>query len=73
MPARMLGCDLQVSALGLGCMGLSTNYGTPVDRDAGIALIVAITEYWQHVVLDDSTCPVAGCGHHDRVLHDRFL
>jgi len=39
--ARMLGCGLQVSALGLGCMGLSTNYGTPVDRDAGIALIRA--------------------------------
>jgi aryl-alcohol dehydrogenase-like predicted oxidoreductase len=35
---RNLG-PLQVSAIGLGCMGLSVNYGEPVDRDAGIALI----------------------------------
>ncbi|EFJ24149.1 hypothetical protein SELMODRAFT_267791 [Selaginella moellendorffii] len=30
---------LEVSALGLGCMGLSTFYGTPTSDDAGIALI----------------------------------
>jgi hypothetical protein len=30
---------LEVFALGLACMGLSTNYGVPVDDQAGIALI----------------------------------
>jgi hypothetical protein len=29
----------EVSAMGLGCMGLSTNHGAPVDDQAGIALI----------------------------------
>jgi len=29
----------EVSAVGLGCMGLSVNYGTPPDRKAGIELI----------------------------------
>jgi aryl-alcohol dehydrogenase-like predicted oxidoreductase len=35
---------LEVSALGLGCMGLSHAYGQPVDRQAGIALIRAAIE-----------------------------
>ncbi|WP_129337312.1 aldo/keto reductase [Cellulomonas endophytica] len=40
MITRTLGRDgLQVSALGLGCMGLSHGYGAAVDDAAGIALI----------------------------------
>lgn len=40
MNTRQLGSGgLEVSALGLGCMGLSTNYGEPADRVTGIALI----------------------------------
>ena len=43
MHMRTLGSSgLEVSALGLGCMGLSANYGEPVDEAAGIALIRAV-------------------------------
>ncbi|HEY9346523.1 MAG TPA: aldo/keto reductase [Inquilinus sp.] len=38
MQKRKLG-DLEVSALGLGCMGLSFGYGPAVETGAGIALI----------------------------------
>ena len=38
MEKRSLG-TLEVSAIGLGCMGLSANYGEPVDTGDGIALI----------------------------------
>ena len=38
MEKRLLGI-LEVSAIGLGCMGLSTNYGDPVDTAYGIDLI----------------------------------
>jgi aryl-alcohol dehydrogenase-like predicted oxidoreductase len=42
---RTLGnSGLEVSALGLGCMGLSYGYGTPVTRADGIALIRAAFE-----------------------------
>jgi aryl-alcohol dehydrogenase-like predicted oxidoreductase len=41
MQTRTLGQNLQVSALGLGCMGLSFAYGAPVDKQQGIALIRA--------------------------------
>ena len=43
MKTRTLG-GLEVSALGLGCMGLSTNYGQPADKQAGIALIRAAVD-----------------------------
>lgn len=36
--------NLEVSALGYGAMGLSSGYGPPVDRQAGIALIRAAVE-----------------------------
>ncbi len=38
MQKRKLG-SLEVSAIGLGCMGLSHGYGVPVDKAAGIALL----------------------------------
>jgi aryl-alcohol dehydrogenase-like predicted oxidoreductase len=45
MQKRKLGkSNLEVSALGLGCMGLSSGYGVPVDKKDGIALIQAAVE-----------------------------
>jgi aryl-alcohol dehydrogenase-like predicted oxidoreductase len=38
MDKRQLGA-LEVSAIGLGWLGLSTNYGKPVDTDHGMRLI----------------------------------
>ena len=43
MQKRKLG-DLQVSAIGLGCMGMSANYGPPPDRQEMIALIRAAVD-----------------------------
>lgn len=39
MERRVLGRDLKVSALGLGCMGFSHAYGAPTDRTEAIHLI----------------------------------
>jgi aryl-alcohol dehydrogenase-like predicted oxidoreductase len=39
MQTRGLGKDLEVSAIGLGCMGLSYAYGRAPDRQSAIALI----------------------------------
>lgn len=45
MEMRELGrSGLKVSAIGLGCMGLSANYGAAVDRQSGIQLIRAAVE-----------------------------
>jgi aryl-alcohol dehydrogenase-like predicted oxidoreductase len=45
MQKRTLGkCDLEVSAIGLGCMGLSHGYGPAVDKKDGISLIRAAVE-----------------------------
>jgi aryl-alcohol dehydrogenase-like predicted oxidoreductase len=44
LKTRTLGGGLEVSALGLGCMGLSVNYGQPADKQAGIALIRAAAD-----------------------------
>ncbi|QEN89596.1 aldo/keto reductase [Labrys sp. KNU-23] len=45
MQKRILGHGgLEVSAIGLGCMGLSYGYGPAVERQAGIALIHAAVE-----------------------------
>src|SRR6058998_3216664 len=45
MQKRKLGkSNLEVSAIGLGCMGLSFGYGPAVDKKEGIALIRAAVE-----------------------------
>src|SRR5262245_392900 len=44
MQKRMLGSGLEVSALGFGCMGISSGYGPAVSRDEGIALIRAAVD-----------------------------
>ena len=43
MQQRKIG-NLEVSALGLGCMGMSANYGPPADRQEMIALIRTAVE-----------------------------
>ncbi|WP_404286364.1 aldo/keto reductase [Microvirga sp. RSM25] len=43
MQKRKVG-NLEVSALGLGCMGMSANYGPPADRQEMIALIRTAVE-----------------------------
>ncbi|MGY1615439.1 aldo/keto reductase [Geodermatophilus sp. SYSU D00691] len=44
LPTRTLGQGLEVSALGLGCMGLSEGYGPPPDRAEAIALLRAAAD-----------------------------
>lgn len=44
MQERKLGDGLQVSAIGFGCMGLSSGYGQPVQKEQGISLIRAAVE-----------------------------
>src|SRR6202171_2243987 len=45
MKKRKLGkSNLEVSAIGLGCMGLSYGYGPAVDKQEGISLIRAAVE-----------------------------
>jgi len=45
MQKRKLGkSNLEISALGLGCMGLSFGFGPPVDKKDGISLIRAAVE-----------------------------
>jgi aryl-alcohol dehydrogenase-like predicted oxidoreductase len=45
MKKRRLGnSNLEVSALGLGCMGMSTSYGPPADRQQMIALLRTAVE-----------------------------
>src|SRR4051794_28322189 len=39
MQKRKLGRNLEVSALGLGCMGMSSGYGPPADKQEMISLI----------------------------------
>lgn len=52
MQTRTLGLDLDVSAIGLGCMGLSTAYGPPADTAQAIALIRSAVD--QGVTLFDT-------------------
>ena len=55
MQKRRLGkSNLEVSAIGLGCMGMSFGYGPAVDRRQGIPVIRAAMELPQeHMALID--------------------
>src|SRR5947209_18690240 len=44
MEKRTLGNDLEVSAGGLGCMGMSFSYGLPADKQEMISLIRTAVE-----------------------------
>lgn len=44
MLKRKLGNQLEVSGLGLGCMGMSANYGAPAEKGAMISLIRAAVD-----------------------------
>ena len=44
MQTRTLGQGLEVSAIGLGCMGMSHGYGPAANRDASIALLRSAVE-----------------------------
>src|SRR3712207_9131922 len=61
---RTLGQDLTVSALGLGCMGMSQSYGT-ADRDESIATIHRALELGV-TFLD--TADVYGDGHNEELV-----
>lgn len=63
MRRRRLG-DLEVSALGLGCMGLSGTYGA-VDEDQAVALIRAALDLG---VTFFDTADVYGHGHNEELL-----
>jgi aryl-alcohol dehydrogenase-like predicted oxidoreductase len=39
MQTRTLGSNLEVSAIGLGCMGMSSSYGKPADKQEMVSLI----------------------------------
>jgi aryl-alcohol dehydrogenase-like predicted oxidoreductase len=46
MQKRKLGkSNLEVSAIGLGCMGMSFGYGPPMDKQEGVSLIRAAVEH----------------------------
>ena len=44
MQKRTLGSNLEVSAIGLGCMGMSSSYGKPADKQEMISLIRTAVE-----------------------------
>ena len=44
LPQRTLGQGLEVSAIGLGCMGMSFSYGPPKDKNEMISLIRSAVE-----------------------------
>ena len=62
---RHLGQGLEVSALGLGCMGLSFGYGPATDRGEAIALIRSAHE--RGVTFFD-TAEAYGPGHNEEVV-----
>ena len=51
MQKRKLGnSNLEVSAIGLGCMGMSFSYGPPADKQEMIALIAGSRRTRRHLL-----------------------
>src|SRR3954464_14177238 len=65
MEKRTLGRDFEVSALGLGCMGLSATYGPATDKQAALRLLRTAVE--QGVTLFD-TAEVYGPFDNERLV-----
>ena len=66
MQTRTLGTDLTVSAIGLGCMGMTQSYGPPPgDRNAMIAFIRAA---FDHGVTFFDTAEVYGPYHNEELV-----
>jgi aryl-alcohol dehydrogenase-like predicted oxidoreductase len=70
MQTRTLGSNLQVSALGLGCMGMSFSYGPPKDKPEMIALIHAAVD--RGVTFFD-TAEVYGPFHNEELLGEALV
>lgn len=45
MQYKILGKDLKVSSIGMGCMGISHAYGKPLTKKEGIYLIHKALDY----------------------------
>ena len=54
---RILGQNLEVSAVGLGCMGFTHAYGLPADKDESIKAIREAVEYG-YTFFDTAECYV---------------
>ena len=54
---RILGQDLEISAVGLGCMGFTHAYGLPADKDESIKAIREAVEYG-YTFFDTAECYV---------------
>jgi aryl-alcohol dehydrogenase-like predicted oxidoreductase len=51
MQKRKLGnSNLEASAMGLGCMGMSFGYGPPKDKQEMISVIRSAFETWDHLL-----------------------
>ena len=70
MQKRILGNGLEVSALGLGCMGLSFGYGAATDRQEAIKLIRAAHE--RGVTFFD-TAEAYGPGDNEEVVGEALI
>src|SRR6201995_1685711 len=71
MKKRILGKNnpLEVSAIGLGCMGMSASYGPPKDKQEMISLLRAAVE--RGVIFFD-TAEVYGPYHNEELLGEAF-
>lgn len=56
MQIRILGKDLKVSAIGLGCMGMSHAYGKPADKKEMTKLLSQVVDRGRTLFLIRRRC-----------------